>query len=500
MRLFRGTLLCLVVGVTAFGVAGWGFRPKPSWTLTIPKDDGPGFFVSHANENPWDDAPLLIDVGSSVYIGIGKSSDPPKSHYESRNPRTGVLLGHLSVPHSDSSPVVRDGLLYLSHFEPGLWDAGRTILSAFDNHGECVHQAALPGCWYVQRDSDKARRVECEPSGWRRWLPGAGPRLVVGVADLKTGTVERTVSFPGYSSKLYWFHSLSSDCTRLAVSESAIPNRMPPFGVEVIELGSDKRQRIPPPPAEERCRDWKAGCPQFSGGDRFLEYSWGPTGGSESPERRRYEFATGRDEREFSRRPPIPLPYGQEDDWADNIAGVSQLTYSLIHRKTRECWFLTSRDGKPMEWKRYPFPLPEDSSSGEPALFFEVPQRNQVVAVVDEPPLTDALPEALTAFAPKQWHKPQKLVRWNDWSRNVWRDAGSLAHSEGYEHVGIRPTQLLTFTWPNNLEAVLQSWPLPPRDPKWPALGVAALCAAATWWMCARRYRRRTRLVSVGAV
>ena len=46
---------------------------------------------------------------------------------------------------------------------------------------------------------------------------------------------------------------------------------------------------------------------------------------------------------------------------------------------------------------------------------------------------------------------------------------------------------------------VLQSWPLPPRDPKWPALGVAALCMAGTWWMCAKRYRRRISLTSVGA-
>jgi len=28
MRLFRRSLLCLVVGVTAFGVTGWGFRSR----------------------------------------------------------------------------------------------------------------------------------------------------------------------------------------------------------------------------------------------------------------------------------------------------------------------------------------------------------------------------------------------------------------------------------------------------------------------------------------
>src|SRR4051812_42993316 len=35
MRLFRRFLLCLVVGVTAFGAAGWGFRPRASWELSL---------------------------------------------------------------------------------------------------------------------------------------------------------------------------------------------------------------------------------------------------------------------------------------------------------------------------------------------------------------------------------------------------------------------------------------------------------------------------------
>jgi len=35
MRLFRRTLLCLVVGVTSFGAAGWVFRPKATWSTEL---------------------------------------------------------------------------------------------------------------------------------------------------------------------------------------------------------------------------------------------------------------------------------------------------------------------------------------------------------------------------------------------------------------------------------------------------------------------------------
>ena len=35
MRLVRRSLLCLVVGVAAFGVAGWGFRRRASWSVRL---------------------------------------------------------------------------------------------------------------------------------------------------------------------------------------------------------------------------------------------------------------------------------------------------------------------------------------------------------------------------------------------------------------------------------------------------------------------------------
>jgi hypothetical protein len=39
MRLFRRSLLCLVVGVTAFGVTGWGFWPRATWTTVVGEKD-----------------------------------------------------------------------------------------------------------------------------------------------------------------------------------------------------------------------------------------------------------------------------------------------------------------------------------------------------------------------------------------------------------------------------------------------------------------------------
>jgi hypothetical protein len=103
------------------------------------------------------------------------------------------------------------------------------------------------------------------------------------------------------------------------------------------------------------------------------------------------------------------------------------------------------------------------------------------------------VPEALRANLPLAWQADQELrVRWRrgDDSHDVGcRDKSFLLQLQ------VRTDALIT-----SANGLLQSWPLPPHDPKWPALGVAALCAAGSWWACAKRYARRMKQATIAPV
>src|SRR4051794_18685866 len=59
MRLVRRFLLCLVVGVTAFGVAGWLLRPEPTWETPLRQSGAFSFLVPQGR---LDDANRLLWV------------------------------------------------------------------------------------------------------------------------------------------------------------------------------------------------------------------------------------------------------------------------------------------------------------------------------------------------------------------------------------------------------------------------------------------------------
>ena len=184
-------------------------------------------------------------------------------------------------------------------------------------------------------------------------------------------------------------------------------------------------------------------------------------------------------------------------------------------------WTLMARDGERFywcieglneaiaPWKEYPWSTMRFPPA-KPAMAF-VPTRSELCSAVFEPPLIDNLPTFVKSFVPKDSDVRKSLlqVRWHDWKSGVWRWVGSMSYpgpdpgSYPYRATNISGVQVqanaVLILFHEDRHLILQSWPLPPRDPKWPALGVAALCAAATWWVCARRYRRRTRLASVGA-
>jgi hypothetical protein len=124
------------------------------------------------------------------------------------------------------------------------------------------------------------------------------------------------------------------------------------------------------------------------------------------------------------------------------------------------------------------------------------PTSDGVIVLATELPLTSALPEGVVAMLPddSDLFRSHTAARWCDLRNQRWTDIGARDFSD----FDIVNGNLVTLSIAGE-KRLQQSWPLPPRDPKWPALGVAALCTSATWWVCARRYRRRTRLASVGA-
>jgi len=123
---------------------------------------------------------------------------------------------------------------------------------------------------------------------------------------------------------------------------------------------------------------------------------------------------------------------------------------------------------------------------------------NQLLFETDEAAPASVIPTTIRDWIPNALRMPWSVrrFRWHNWATGEWRDVG---YDTYYGHLywtenafigaGVKDGQL-----------TIESWPLPPRDPKPPALAIAALCMGGAWWLCAWRYRRRKRLAAVGAV
>src|SRR4051794_13382577 len=94
MRLFHRSLLCLVVGVTAFGAAGWGLRPKASWSVELEDAGDHPHFVWPAGEAPAADTPVwvFLDEHNDLAIGGGAAT------FEARDPKTGAGRAKVNAP------------------------------------------------------------------------------------------------------------------------------------------------------------------------------------------------------------------------------------------------------------------------------------------------------------------------------------------------------------------------------------------------------------------
>src|SRR5829696_7122145 len=96
MRLFRRSLLCLVVGVTAFGVAGWILRLKPTWTVPLPggwyysfpitggplNDAGPIWLEVTHDTNHLDEDNQLLAIDAATGAALRRFAQPRADNHE----------------------------------------------------------------------------------------------------------------------------------------------------------------------------------------------------------------------------------------------------------------------------------------------------------------------------------------------------------------------------------------------------------------------------------
>jgi hypothetical protein len=475
MRLFRRFLLCLVVGVTAFGAAGWMLRPKPSWTLDLP--DRRCEFVEHidtSNDEPtWVVVPDKRLLAISVRDGAEMHSIPW--------PRTGNYLPKFASLAAGRLAVEFhfDGDISKRRFE--LFEIGRN---------QPIYSTELGGDWRIADDLRHAWRLKWEdehdPDGGRR-----RSAYFFECRDLWNNNpvhrreMSREIDHSGDDYIAY-----SAQADLLAMSASLLKGAKPPYSIE-LRRGTTgtivKTIRIDLP--ENREGDGPCRL-AFQSAGRWLTFDL--LGNAEQDKKYAINTATSAIRRID---PPDAPPIEKFDDVEVSFTADGRCAAAFYGE---EPWSIWASLIQPNEAKTHWRQVPADPSVIERGGLKPraVPGRNAIVVRVITPSLGVRLPDSVSERLPlSSVESEEDAYLWFDADAGTWR---TVLRGLFQSTPQVRPTALLTLAR-NGDAAVLQSWPLPPRDPKWPALGVALACAAGTWWVCAKRYRRRTHLASVGA-
>jgi hypothetical protein len=140
MRLFRRSLLCLVVGVTAFGAAGWGFRPRANWSTTLE----PARFASLIDRRTSSgDAPQWVYLYFNQSENIAVAVDP----------QTGARLNEIRVDGNlyRGPTAIGDGRLLVRMVSPprGSDDWNRPIDATEFKIFNAVDRAPVSACRLV---------------------------------------------------------------------------------------------------------------------------------------------------------------------------------------------------------------------------------------------------------------------------------------------------------------------------------------------------------------
>jgi len=487
MHYIRRTLLCLVVGVIAFGVAGWGFRPKPSWEIEI---SSKAYFEYSAEARSKDD-PILLSVHDDEFVWLEseiialapdtgdhlQTFRPPKGFYFRRellNLTDGRLLASADLP------MLKERTNFL-----------RTCFAVIDpKRRTCERERILEGEWKAVAGGESAWMVTSITDGFK---------LVF--KNLSDGTKIKELEFPkGYGRYFPFDVTVSPDGRFLVICESI--KDPPSTGFEIWNIDEKKLvRRVDLPTRQINGEPLRAASPRFESGTairidgRRASDVEMPTG-SWTFDVERLEFVV---EDRWSPAPPANDPPLETQANKTQSGATIWTAFNLTGGPFG--WFSVYQDRERIrEWRKVPFQYQCLGYMGGPYGTIygmnvdEVPCRDEFVALIWHPPLKESLPEFLHGIVGTFFEI--ELVRdaryWHDGKSGAWRDIGC----HGSDHTQIRENALLCIRKSDDGRRILQSWPLPPRDPKWPALGVAALCVAATWWVCAKRYARRLRLAA----
>jgi hypothetical protein len=195
-------------------------------------------------------------------------------------------------------------------------------------------------------------------------------------------------------------------------------------------------------------------------------------------------------------KPALPSEIASESKGVSAHTVGDLTAWSVVTLGRSPSWFSlhAGADEAPI-WRSTRFPVRpmvlRDGNGRDVNWVAVVPQKKAIVCTTIEPALASQLPQRLRESLPSNWNGIERVcTRWHDWIGDEWRDVGCGKDEIPWQ---IRPNALITNDSAKRPEFVLQSWPLPPRDPKWPALGIGAIATVGTWafihWLARRRRR-----------
>ena len=478
-RLVRRLLLCSIVGVTVFGVAGWLLRPRANWELDCSQWNGRISLL-----NPDSDA----SVDEPIWVELAEPDTGVTKSVIAVDPQQGVVARQWDLTYPETRHpifIADDGSLIATC-------GGRsssTSFRLFDGRcgGEAIHRD-LPGYW--------------EPTGNSVWSfeSPQGTLFALKTADLRSGAIE---TFEMTSPNEQWSRrpgarDLSPNCRRIVVQEPPTNDKVDSEAFQIWDVESKTmllRTTLQLPKNAERGRIdrlrwidagrrievkatmWLKGNAAaqnlylvFDPATRqFVEGDWRPTGIEES---------TGKAIEEPEDDGPLVV-------WTDRT------------KKDEPIFTVTQNRRTIVPWRRFPFAAnlglgwKLDWVESHPKIL-PTPESSALVFVSNEPTLWSLLPSGFQKSNPGGLGSAdgefEDRIRWHEWNRNEWRDVGFLGQVESIQ---VRPHAVITLTSVGQGNPTIQSWPLPPRDPKWLAAGMAALSFGGVWWLCARQAKRK---------
>ena len=481
MRYFRRTLLCLVVGVTAFGVAGWVLRPKPIWMVEIPAGSG----VSLLRDND--------DTGGGDWIWVVRSAADLHAPAEvlAFDPNTGACKQTISMSRDfqrlDVSRRGRDIIVNERHS----YDAApfsSTKISLYDARtGTLVHSKSFDG------------RADLCADGRTAWCAKVvGKSLSLYVFDLEAGQAIRALEFAdGFRGARESDVAVSPDGRLLAFLK---PIHSGPYDKPTIELWDIETKSWMRSIEPDRRGDkiLQVRHPEFTDDGASLKYSVLVPGHHRGDlEDRLFDLKLGHHvdpPSEQQEEPPPPEDAAENVDLTVQSSHTGWEIWTAFDFEEHAGWFGVFHSGAPIvPWRRVPF-----SIHVPPSVWFadlsderqaELPRRWLVH--LWETPLNEVLPENAQPLAPTALglNESRSRLYWYDLDSDTWRAVGPGCQGDEY---CLRADSVITLDETSKEVNLLRCWRLPPRDFKPSALGIAALCTGATWWLLAWRARLKT--------